>query len=83
MRLEYQVGPDGPWNQVAIDLPALGATISAREATWIPETRSVSITVRAEASDWAGNVAKTQTSVPGIQPKANPAASAAQPPTTP
>ncbi len=37
LRLEYQVGPDGPWVPVAIDMPVMGATTSAREATWMPE----------------------------------------------
>jgi len=60
LRVEYQVGPDGPWVPVAIDLPPVGATVSAREATWVPEARSVPITVRAEVFDLAGNRATAQ-----------------------
>lgn len=74
LRLEYQVGPDGPWVPVAIDLPVVGATTSAREATWVPEARSVPITVRAEVSDFSGNFAKTQRTVAGIVAKPDPAA---------
>ncbi len=60
LRVEYQVGPDGPWMPVAVDLPPVGATVSAREATWVPEARSVPITVRAEVFDLAGNRATAQ-----------------------
>ena len=74
LRLEYQVGPDGPWLPVAVDLPAIGATSSAREATWVPEAREITITVRAEVSDFAGNIAKSQRMVPGVRPKRDAAA---------
>jgi hypothetical protein len=73
LRLEYQIGPDGPWVPVAIDLPVAGATTSAREATWVPEARSVPITVRAEVSDYSGNFAKTQRTVAAVIPKGDPA----------
>ena len=74
LRLEYQVGPDGPWVPVAIDMPVMGATTSAREATWVPEARSVPISIRAEVSDFAGNITKTQRTVSGVIPKTDPAA---------
>jgi hypothetical protein len=66
LRIEYQVGPDGPLTPVAIDLPPVGATTSAREATWLPEAREVPVTIRAEVSDLAGNVAKSQQLVAGL-----------------
>jgi hypothetical protein len=66
LRIEYQVGPDGPLTPVAIDLPPVGATTSAREATWLPEAREVPVTIRAEVCDLAGNVAKSQQQVAGL-----------------
>ncbi len=72
LHLEYQIGPDGPVLPVAIDLPPIGATTSAREATWLPEARAVPVTVLAEVSDLAGNVAKRQMQVVGFKPPRDP-----------
>jgi hypothetical protein len=64
LRLYYQSTANHQWQPIAVDPPS-GAdrSVSASSATWWPADASGTVTVKAEISDAAGNVAAAQAQV--------------------
>ena len=64
LALQYQAGEDQPWRTVTLDPPAATARSSRVGSTnWWPVNTSDVVTIRAEVSDAAGNVTRTEWSV--------------------
>ncbi|MHB8863800.1 MAG: hypothetical protein ACYC6N_15465 [Pirellulaceae bacterium] len=59
LKVEYQDGVGQPWRLVAVEPPADDAlrTNYQGQMSWLPETQSPAINVRAEVRDRAGNLA--------------------------